>query len=148
MSYKVKSLVISDRIPLDGIDPSNETYVVFQRPARWEAERIYQEQAKAEIIFNSADMGTVRQRERVAPAVIESMMVAMCLVESNLAFEGDELIFTPGKNCRVAGKDQNTEIENKFFKAWYKLPDEVCEEIIAKLQDWHPPFNWGIKEEE
>ena len=77
-------------------------------------------------------------------------MVSLCLVDSNLAWEvdGEEVpIFVPGKNCRESGKLLPDRINNAFRKEWQELDDELCEEIIDKLREWHPPFNWRGDEE-
>ena len=147
MARPVEGVVLSGQIPLTEWDPDGETYVEFQRPRRFEAEQLAQMQAKSTLEWDSADVGTMRQRERVPLALLESAMVSMCLVGSNLTRVNDETgeeepIFVPGKTCRAPKKLMPAKVESSFRKEWEELPDELAEEIVDKLREWHPPFNW------
>jgi len=146
MARPVEGVVLSDRIFLEKWDPDKDTWVIFQRPARYEAEALAQLQARAERVYNTEQQGQVILRENTPIAQVESAQVKLCLVESNLAKvneNGDEeLIFVPGKTCRSVRKPLTERVEGGFSKEWLNLPDELCEEIISKLQDWHLPFKW------
>lgn len=142
MSKKVVGTVISEHIPLTAWDESGETYVVFQRPKRWEEEVLDTMQAKSELVWSTAEQGQVRQRDRTPLSVIESEMVAMCLVESNLAEEDGTVLFLPGKSCREMRKSLSDKAREGFYKAWKELDGEIADEIVNKLREWHPPFDW------
>lgn len=153
MAKAVGGVVLSDRIFLEEWDPDKDTYVVFQRPRRYEAEALAQLQARAERVYNTGQTGQVVVRESVPMALVETAQVKLCLVESNLPWGEDapgeegSLVFIPGKSCRVARKGLTERVEQGFEEAWSALDDDVCEEIIKKLQEWHPPFNWWAPSE-
>ena len=146
MAKVVEGVILSDRLPLTEFDPEGETYVVFQRPARFESEALSRMQARSELIFDTEEQGRVAQRERVSLAELETAMVQLCLVESNLAKldkDGEQVpIFVPGKSCRAARRPMSHNVQNKFLDEWQQLPDEICEEIIFLLRQFHPPFDW------
>lgn len=143
MAKALEGVVLSDRIRLDKWDPDGDSYVVFQRPSRWESEQLAAMQAQSELVFDTEQRGEVRQRDRTALAVLESRMVAMTLVECNIpSADTGDLVFIPGQSCRAPRKKLTDRVEKGFYEAWYALPDELSEEIIDKLRDWHPPFNW------
>jgi len=147
----VEGVTTSGRIALSDWDSDGEVYVVFQRPRRHEAEQLATMQAQSVLEWDTDTQGRVSQRERVPLAILESTMVSMCLVESNLAKEqdGKEVqIFVPGKTCREPGKVHSDRIGAAFRKEWQDLPDELCEEIVNRLREWHPPFNWRGDEED
>jgi len=145
MSKKVVGTVISEHIPLKEWDDSGETYVVFQRPKRWEEEVLDKMQAASELVWSTAEQGTVRQRDRTPLSVIESEMVAMCLVESNLAKaeeDGGAVLFVPGKSCRETRKSLSDKAKDGFYASWRELDGEIADEIVNLLREWHPPFDW------
>lgn len=153
MAKAVGSVLLSGKLPLKEWDDSEETWVEFQEPRRWEAERLAQMQAQSVLEWNSDDVGLMRQRDRMPLAAYESEMVAMCLVGSNLARVDDETgeespIFVPGKTCRAPRKGMSDKLGSAFKKEWSDLPATLCEEIIALLREWHPPFNWRDREED
>lgn len=145
MARQLEDIVVSDEIALTEFDPGGDVWVRFQRPTRLEAESLAEMQARSELVWNTAEQGQVAQRDRTPLAVLESDMVAMCLVGSNLQ-RGDEDVFVPGKTCRHQGKALGQMQRKGFYGEWYKLPDELAEEIIAKLREWHPPFDWRSPE--
>jgi hypothetical protein len=142
MSKRLPSIEVSEAIPLSRYDESNETWVQFQRPRRWEREQISQIRARSVLEWDTESQGTVRQRDIVPEDVLDSERVALCLVDSNLCSEEGEQLFVPGKSCRQAKKALLPGIKDKFYSAWHDLPDDVAQEIIEKLVEWHPPFNW------
>lgn len=146
MAKVVEGIVLSERLPLKEFDPDGDTYVVFQRPARFESEALARMQARSELIFDTEEQGRVAQRERVSLAELETVMVQLCLVESNLAMlndKGEEVpIFVPGKTCRAARRPISANVQTGFMNKWQELPDELCEEIISLLRQFHPPFDW------
>ena len=144
MAKPAKGVVISEEIPLKKHDESGKTWVKFQRPKRWEQEQIDTLQLQSEVIWNTETRGEMRQRERVPLSVIESEMVAVCLVESNLSWEDtpDQLIFKPGRTCRAAKKPSDEKIRKAFYDQWNELDSDLADEIVAVLREWHPPFNW------
>ena len=146
MARPVEGVVLSDRIFLKEWDPDEDTWVVFQRPARYEAEALAQLQARAERVYNTEQQGQVVLRESTPVAQIESAQVKLCLVESNLSRveeDGEEKpIFVPGRTCRRARKPLTERVEEGFAREWGSLDNELCEEIILALQDWHLPFKW------
>lgn len=152
MARAVKGIELSDKIPLEEWDPEGETWVRFQRPRRYEAETLAQMQAQTAYEFNTEERGKVTQRERIPLAVLESAMVSMCLVESNLTLESEEgesvPLFVQGQTCRSPRKPMPDKVDRGFQKVWRDLPDELCEEIVGKLREWHPPFNWRVTDEE
>lgn len=148
MSKAVVTNVISEEIPLKKFDESGKTWVKFQRPKRWEAEQLAHTQAQSELIYNTEQRGEVRHRERVPLAIIESQMVSMCLVESNLTDEDEKQIFVPGKTCREARKELSERVQKGFYEKWHDLDNEICEEIVDLLRAWHVPFNWRAEEGE
>lgn len=143
MAKAIGGLVLSERLRLSQYDPEGDSYVVFQRPSRMEAERIASMQAQSVLEWTSEEHGVMRQRERVPIAVLESEMVAMSLVECNVPWtkEGD-LVFTPGVSCREQDKPLTERVRGNFYEVWHKLPNDLCENIIAELQRFHPPFDW------
>ena len=148
MARPVGGVVLSDRIYLEKWDPDKDTWVVFQRPARYEAEALAQLQARAERVYNTENQGQVILRESTPIAQVESAQVKLCLVESNLVWgegglgsDGDP-IFVPGKTCRRPRKNLTNTVENGFQQVWDTLDNELCEEIIESLQNWHLPFKW------
>lgn len=151
MARVVEGVTQSDHIFLKVWDPDGDTYVVFQRPRRREAELLSEMQAQSVLEWDTDTQGRVRQSERVPLSILESTMVSMCLIDSNLAREvgGEEVqVFIPGKSCRAGGKGFPDRVQNAFSKEWRELPDELCEEIVDLLREWHPPFNWRGDEED
>ena len=65
MAKAVEGIVLSERLPLTRWDPDGDTYVVFQRPLRFEAEALARMQARSELVFDTEEQGRVTQRERV-----------------------------------------------------------------------------------
>ena len=151
MAKGLGGIVLSERLFLKKWDPDEDTYVVFQRPARWESEQIAAMQAKAELVIPDEGRDLI-QRERTAVPVIEAQMVCMCLVECNLPDENGEPVFVPGRTCRAKRKRMTERVQEGFYRAWYRpdFPDDLAEEMIELLRQWHPPFNWrgGGEEEE
>lgn len=143
MAKKLPKIQISDKIPLEEYDDSKETYVKFQRPARWESEQVDQLASQAETIIDG-ERRQIRQREVVPQSVLDSERVWQCLVDSNLPDPDGKQLFVPGTTCRKANVEieDYTELRAAFYKAWYTLPDEVADEIATALGDFHPPFNW------
>jgi len=140
---KLPSIEISEPIPLKEYDETGETWVQFQRPRRWEREQLSRLRAQAVLEFDTAERGTVRQRDIVPETVVDSERVAVCLVDANiLDEEGKGPVFVPGKTCRQAKKRFPINIKDNFYEAWEQLPDDLCEEIIAALLEFHPPFDW------
>jgi hypothetical protein len=146
MARQLEDILVSDEIPLTEWDPEGDEWVKFQRPTRLEGEELAEMQARSELVWSTAEQGQVAQRDRTPLAVLESAMVAMCLVDSSLKRK-DEPVFVPGTSCRQVGKMLGQRQRNGFYKAWHSLPDELAEEIIAKLREWHPPFDWRNPEE-
>lgn len=150
MAKAVEGIVLSERLALTRWDPDGDTYVVFQRPLRFEAEALARMQARSELVFDTEEQGRVTQRERVPLAELETTMVQLCLVESNLpkvTEDGEEVpVFVPGKTCRMARKGLTAKVQNGFLAEWHNLPDELCEEIVQQLQAFHPPFDWRSPE--
>jgi hypothetical protein len=143
MAKGLRGVVTSDKIPLKVWDPSGETYVRFQRPSRFEAEQLDTIRARAEIVWSTAEQGTVRQRDMTPLSVQESEMVAMCLVESNLPDDNGDPVFVPGKTCRQSGVPLTERARGGFFGKWHgsDFPDELAQEIIEALVEWHPDFD-------
>jgi len=146
MAKVVEGAILSERLPLKRFDPDGDTWVMFQRPARFEAEALARMQARSELVFDTEEQGRVTQRERVPLAELETTMVQLCLVESNLVkldSKGEEVpVFVPGKTCRAARKMPTQGMQIRFLDEWRELPDELCEEIIDLLREFHPPFDW------
>lgn len=147
MAKAVGSVVLSPQIPLNQWDEDGETYVVFQEPRRYEAEQLAHMQAQSVLEWNSDEVGLMRQRDRLPLAAYETAMVAMCLVGSNLTRVDEETgeespVFVPGKSCRAPRKGLTEKIKLAFEKEWADLPASLAEEVVAKLREWHPPFNW------
>lgn len=142
MSKRLPSIEISEAIPLTKYDESGETWVQFQRPRRWEREQISQIRARSVLEWDTESQGTVRQRDIVPEDVLDSERVALCLVDSNLCDEEGEQLFVGGKTCRGTKKALSEKAKDGFYSAWHNLPDDVAAEIIEKLVEWHPPFNW------
>jgi len=142
MSKRLPSIEVSEAIPLSKWDETGETWVQFQRPRRWEREQIAQIRAKSVLEWDTEVQGTVRQRDIVPEDVLDSERVALCLVDSNLCGEDGEPLFVPGKSCRATKKMLEPNTKTQFYKAFHSLPDDVATEIIEKLVEWHPPFNW------
>lgn len=147
MAKALTGIVTSGKLYLEKWDEEKDTYVVFQRPSRREAEMLAAMRAKAELVWNTEEQGTVRQRDGVPLMTQESEMVAMCLVECNLPDEDDKLVFVPGTSCRVQGKPLTGAQKTRFYKNWGDLPDELATEITDKLREFHPPFNFRSSEE-
>jgi hypothetical protein len=124
-------------------DPDGDEYVVFQQPSRLEQETIDAMQAQSELVFHTDEQGKVTQRDRVPMSKLESEMVAMCLVESSIK-KDDELVFVPGKTCRLKGKGMGQIQHHGFYKVWHSpdFPPELAEEIVEKLFEFYPPFDW------
>lgn len=147
MAKPIGSVVLSSQIALTDWDEAGETYVIFQEPRRFEAEQLAHMQAQSVLEWNSDEVGLMRQRDRLPLAAYETAMVAMCLVGSNLTRVDEETgeespVFVPGKTCRAPRKGINSKIEDAFKREWADLPASLAEEIVAKLREWHPPFNW------
>jgi len=145
MAKPVSGTVISEKLFLEKFDPDGDTWVRFQRPKRWEQEQIDAMQAQSELIWSSESQGEMRQRDRVPVSVLESEMVCLCLVESNLPHDDEEqsLVFVPGTSCRVAQKGLGQKAREGFYKKWHQMDGLVADEIVELLQEWHPPFGWG-----
>lgn len=145
MARALEGVVVSEAIPLLEWDDTGGTYVKFQRPSRVEEENLATMQARSELVWSTEERGRVTQRERVPLTVLESEMVAMTLVECNLPeADGETLVFVPGKTCRRMNGPFDDKVRNGFYKAWYRpdFPPELAEEIVDKLIEWHPPFDW------
>ena len=154
MAKAIEGVVLSGPIRLEKYDPDGDSYVVFQRPARWEREKLDEMQARVEYEWDSAERGKVRQRNHVPPSRLETQMVAMCLVECNIPagaghpiVKEGALLFVPGQSCRQAHKFLTGSTEEAFKKVWDTLPDDLAEEIIAALMEFHPPFNWKVPQQ-
>jgi hypothetical protein len=143
MARPLEGIVLSEQYELKMWDPNGDSYVQFQRPSRFEAEQIATMQARSELVFNDEAQGEVRQRDRVAIAVLQSEMVALTLVECNIPDEDGNLLFSPGKSCRRPPKRITARQKDAFYEAWHRCDDDLCEEIIEKLKEFHPPFDWG-----
>lgn len=141
MARQLEGVIASDKMFLKKWDPDGDEYVRFQRPTRWEAERIAEMQSRSELVWHTDTEGQVSQRDRTPLAVLESEMVAMCLIECSL-MRDDKLLFQGGTTCRAEGKGLGAKQREGFYKVWYSLPDELCNEIVSLLQEWHPDFNW------
>jgi len=144
MAKKAPGLVLSEQMALKTFDPTGDTWVVFQRPRRLEEERLDTMQLRAEVVWNTAREGEMRQRDRTPMSVIESEQVCMALVECNMPGEDDKLIFTPGKTSRAAGQplEVDSPIRKAFYEAWHSLDSTICDEIVQLLQEFHPPYDW------
>ena len=142
MAKSVSGTVVSEQIPLTEFDDTGNTWVVFQRPKRRESEKLAIMQAQSELIYNTDAQGEVRQRDRIPLTVIESQMVCLCLVESNLSYEDGKQLFIPGQTCRMTKKQVTIKVDDGFNQAWGDLDDDLADEIVDKLREWHPPFNW------
>jgi hypothetical protein len=142
MAKRLPGIEISEQIPLDGFDPEGKTWVQFQRPRRWEREQLSRLRAQSVLEWTNDEQGTVRQREIVPEPVMDSERVAMCLVDSNLEDSEGNKVFVPAKSCRQARKSLSPKARDRFYEVWGDLPDDVAEEIILKLAEWHPPFDW------
>ena len=142
MAKPITGAIVSEKLALPKWDEAGETWVQFQRPTRWEDEQISQLRAQAELVWDSAEQGTVRQRDSVPLMLQETKMVALCLVESNICTADDILIFSPGVSVRRVGKRLTVKQEQKFLDAWYGLDGELADEIVEKLREWHPPFDF------
>ena len=144
MAKGLSGIVLSERIFLDKWDPDKDTFVVFQRPSRWEMEELDKVYAQVELEFDDEKQGTMIQRNRVPFSVLESKQVSMALVESNIPDEEGNPLFVPGKTCRAARKNMGQRAEEGFYRVWYRadFPPELAQEIVEKLHEWHPPFDW------
>jgi hypothetical protein len=143
MAKGLRGVVISDKLPLKVWDPSGDTYVQFQRPSRFETEQLDLVRARAELVWDTNEVGTVRQKDMTPLSVQESEMVAMCLVGSNLPDEDGDPVFVPGKTCRQPGQAFTERMRNGFFSKWHgsDFPPELAQEIIEVLVEWHPDFD-------
>jgi len=142
MAKPVVGQIVSDEIKLDIWDEEGDTWVRFVQPGRLEEEVLARMRAKAELVWSTEEQGTVRQRDTVPLMTQESEMVALCLCESNLPNEKGDLIFRSGVNCRTTTKAITGVQKERFYQAWYSLSGPLCEEIVAKLVDWYPPFDF------
>ena len=144
MARQLSGVVLSERVKLDRWDPEGDEYVVFQRPSRWEMERLAAMQARSELVWNTEEQGTVRQRERTPIAELEAEQVCMCLVECSVKDAEGEPLFVPGKTCRAAMKRMGQRQRDGFYGVWHR-PDfdpDLAEELIEKLHEFHPEFDW------
>jgi hypothetical protein len=141
MARQLEDVVVSGQLFLKTWDPDGDEWVRFQRPSRLEAETLAEMQSRSELVFHTETEGQVSQRDRTPLAVLESEMVAMCLIESSL-MKDDELVFKPGVTCRAQGKNLGSKQRAGFYRAWHNMNNDLCEEIITLLQDWHPDFDW------
>lgn len=145
MAKAIGGTVLSDVIRLEQWDPDGDSYVMFRRPTRLDAERLAQMQAQSVIEWTEESQRTVRQRERVPWAILFSEMACLCLVECNIPEEeSGPPLFIPGKTCLPPNHTGPIpeKIRQGFYRVWHLLPNELCEEIISKLMDFHPPFDW------
>jgi hypothetical protein len=135
--------VVSDKLPLKTWDPTGDTWVQFQRPSRFETEQLDMVRARAEIVWNTQEQGTVRQRDMTPLSVQESEMVAMCLVGSNLPDADGDPVFVPGRTCRQSGSPLTDRARTGFFGRWHgsDFPPELAQEIVDVLVEWHPDFD-------
>jgi hypothetical protein len=147
MARQLSDVVYSGKLYLNKWDPDGDEYVVFQQPSRLEQETIDAMQAQSELVFNTEERGKVTQRDRMPMSKIESEMVAMCLVECSIK-KGDEPIFVPGRTCREAGKGFGQVQRRGFYKVWHSpdFPPELADEIVEKLFEFYPPFDWRSPE--
>jgi len=149
MGKSVPSIEISEQLKLEEFDPSGETWVQFQRPRRFEREQLTRLRAQTVFEWDSDERGTVRQRDMVPETILDSERVALCLVDSNIMDEeGEGPLFVPGKTCRKARKRLPEVVKARFYEVWSELPDDLAEEIISLLHEWHPPFDWRHPERE
>jgi len=132
---RLPDVEISEPLPLKEFDESGETWVQFQRPRRWEREQISQMRAKAILEFDTADQGTVRQRDVIPEDVLDGRRVCVCLVDSSLLDAQGKPVFVPGKTCRAARKMLTNDVEDGFNAQWAELPDNVAQEISRLLAE-------------
>lgn len=144
MARKLDGIVLSEQVPLDRWDPEGDEYVVFQRPARWEEEQLDAMQARSVYEFNTEEQGLVRQRERTPIAQLESEQVCMCMVECSVQDADGTQLFVSGDTCRAPRKKLGSKQRDGFYRVWYRpdFPSELAAEIIEKLHQFHPPFDW------
>ena len=137
-----KSAVTSGEVALMRYDSDGESYVVFQEPRRYEQEEVDRLQLSSEISWSTEERGTVSQKDRVPLSALESYMVCLCLVGSNIPDDDDKLIFNPGKTCREPGKVLTEAAKKGFYRVWNALPGDLADEIAEKLVEFYPPFDW------
>jgi hypothetical protein len=142
MAKRLPGIIVSDEIPLDAFDETGETWVKFRRPKRWEVEELSKVQAESELMWDLASQGRLVERRLTTMTQVESEMVYLCLVDSNLLDEEGEPVFVPGKSCRMVKGRPKPKVRDAFFQAWGDVDGEVASEIVEKLMAFHPPFNW------
>jgi len=147
MAKPLEGIVLSEPIRLEQYDPDGDSYVIFQRPARWEAEKIAELYSQTPIQYEDAGR-KITQMNTTPWAVVDREQVKMCLVECNIPTEDGKLVFKPGASCRAPKGAISDRIEVRFYAAWFSLPDDLAEEIAEKLRKWHPPFARGQEAEE
>lgn len=139
MALDIGEIEISEPIPLLDVDPSGKTFVQFQRPARWETERIVREATgSVELIFGEGD---TRQRNYTPSNIVDSIRVGVMLIRCDITREKKPL-FVPGKNLRRPRGTFPSNLETEFLKTWWSLPDPICVSIINAMRQWHPPYDW------
>jgi hypothetical protein len=142
MAKRLPGIVVSEELPLDKFDETGETFVKFRRPTRWEVEELSKVQADSELTWDLAEKGRLLERRLTTMANLQTEMVFLCLVDSNVLDEEGEPYFKPGKNCRTVKDRPSTKTRDNFNAVWGALDSEVAKEIIDKLLDFHPNFDW------
>lgn len=136
----------SGPIPLKDLDPTGETYVEFRRPARREAENLAELESRTHLEWDEYAGGqrrTFRQKDVVPIPHLQSRMVALCLIGTNLKWRNSDKqpVFVPGKNCRTATDTDPMAHIQEFNDTWGGLPDNVATSIYRALAKWHPKFD-------